>query len=130
VIAFPSASAHPEAIIGQLSRVRWVKWQVLPVDLSFTKQSASSVHFQKRTGERSLSWRSKVNYQSRLSRMSCSVCFSSYYRLSRFRVKDLTRLTMLQLPVRCRNCHRRSYITIFVALSGLLRRNHEHEAAR
>jgi hypothetical protein len=55
--------------------------------------------------------------------------------LSRFRVRDIERLLLLQYPVRCRNCHRRAYAGLPLALvllqAGRIRRERrEHEAVR
>lgn len=48
--------------------------------------------------------------------MICRNCSSSNFRLSRFRIKDLERLALLQYPVRCRNCHERAYGGLLLAL--------------
>jgi hypothetical protein len=37
--------------------------------------------------------------------------------LSRFRWTDLERLALLQYPVRCRNCNRRTYVGLLLALA-------------
>jgi hypothetical protein len=37
--------------------------------------------------------------------------------LSRFRWSDLERLALLQYPVRCRNCHRRMFVGLPLALA-------------
>jgi hypothetical protein len=55
--------------------------------------------------------------------------------LSRFRVKDIERLLLLQYPVRCRHCHRRVYAGFSLALvllqaSRSRRARRENEAAR
>lgn len=55
--------------------------------------------------------------------------------MSRFRVRDIERLLLLQYPVRCRNCHRRAYAGLPLALvllqAGRIRRERrEHEAVR
>lgn len=49
--------------------------------------------------------------------MTCSECSSSSFRLSRFRWSDLERLALLQYPVRCRNCHRRTFVGLALALA-------------
>ncbi len=41
--------------------------------------------------------------------MTCHTCGFSNFRLSRFRFGDLSRLAVLQYPVRCRNCGTRAY---------------------
>ncbi len=67
--------------------------------------------------------------------MNCSECASSSFRLSRFRWKDVERLLLLQYPVRCRHCHRRTYAGFSLALmllqAGRIRRERrEHGAVR
>jgi hypothetical protein len=67
--------------------------------------------------------------------MTCSECSSSSFRLSRFRIKDLERLLLLQYPVRCRHCHRRVYAGLPLALvlmqaSRIRRERREGEATR
>ena len=67
--------------------------------------------------------------------MTCSECSSSSFRLSRFRMKDLERLLLLQYPVRCRHCHRRVYAGLPLALvlmqaSRIRRERREGEATR
>lgn len=49
--------------------------------------------------------------------MTCAECASSNFRLSRFRFRDLERLALLQYPVRCRNCRRRTYVGLPLALA-------------
>ena len=50
--------------------------------------------------------------------MNCSECSFSSFRLSRFRWRsDLERLALLQYPVRCRHCHRRTYAGLPLALA-------------
>jgi len=39
----------------------------------------------------------------------CNICGASKFRGSRFREQDIPRLFTLQLPVRCRKCHERTY---------------------
>jgi hypothetical protein len=46
----------------------------------------------------------------------CLDCSSSNFRLSRLRLTDLERLALLQYPVRCRNCRRRTYVGLSLAL--------------
>lgn len=48
--------------------------------------------------------------------MICPECSSSHFRLSRFRAKDIERLALLQYPVRCQKCHRRTYVSFPLAL--------------
>jgi len=67
--------------------------------------------------------------------VTCPECSSSSFRLSRFRMKDLERLLLLQYPVRCRQCHRRLYAGLPLALmllqAGRVRRERRsHEATR
>jgi hypothetical protein len=67
--------------------------------------------------------------------MTCAECSSSSFRLSRFRMKDVERLLLLQYPVRCRHCHRRAYAELplaFVLLQAdrVSHARREHEAAR
>lgn len=49
--------------------------------------------------------------------MICADCSSSSFRLSRYRLSDLERLLLLQYPVRCRNCHRRTFVGFPLALA-------------
>jgi hypothetical protein len=65
--------------------------------------------------------------------VTCSECSSSSFRLSRFRAKDVERLLLLQYPVRCRNCHHRTYAGLALAMvlkqaSRIRRERREHEA--
>jgi len=46
----------------------------------------------------------------------CPNCLSQDLRTSRFRVGDLARILILQLPVRCRNCQQRGYAFLHQAL--------------
>ncbi len=67
--------------------------------------------------------------------MTCPDCSSSSFRLSRFRAKDIERLLLLQYPVRCRQCKRRQYAGLPLALvlmqaSRIRRERREHEATR
>jgi hypothetical protein len=48
--------------------------------------------------------------------MKCSSCFSSRVRRSRFRLADIPRLFLLELPIRCHSCYERDYVRIFRAL--------------
>jgi hypothetical protein len=55
--------------------------------------------------------------------------------LSRFRARDFERLLLLQYPVRCRQCHRRLYAGLPLAVvllqaSRVRRERREREAAR
>jgi hypothetical protein len=62
--------------------------------------------------------------------MKCSNCDSSIFRTSKLRLLDFARLLFLQYPVRCRYCHERSFVTIFLAYkihrARKLRRQQEH----
>jgi hypothetical protein len=49
--------------------------------------------------------------------VTCRDCSSSSVRLSRFRWSDLERLALLQYPVRCRNCGRRTFVGFTLALA-------------
>lgn len=49
--------------------------------------------------------------------MQCVECSSSSFRLSRFRWSDLERLALLQYPVRCRSCRRRTFVGFSLALA-------------
>jgi hypothetical protein len=67
--------------------------------------------------------------------VTCPECSTSSFRLSRFRLKDVERLLLLQYPVRCRHCHRRQYAGFALALallqaSRLRRERREHGATR
>ncbi|HTW47324.1 MAG TPA: hypothetical protein VMD92_05210 [Acidobacteriaceae bacterium] len=57
--------------------------------------------------------------------MICTKCQGTEFRLSSLRFRDLERLAVLQYPVRCRQCHHRTYGSWFLALFLLqLRRHH------
>jgi hypothetical protein len=47
--------------------------------------------------------------------MNCYHCGSSYLRLSRLRAFDVRQLLQLQVPVRCRSCMERRYVSLFFA---------------
>jgi hypothetical protein len=47
----------------------------------------------------------------------CPSCFSTNFRLSKFRRGDLLRLLLLLYPVRCLECYRRGYVTLPVAFA-------------
>ncbi len=47
--------------------------------------------------------------------VQCVYCHSSHMRFSRFRLSDLPRLLLLQVPVRCYSCEERVYASIFSA---------------
>ena len=49
--------------------------------------------------------------------MTCVECSSSSFRLSRLRWSDLERLALLQYPVRCRNCQKRTFVGLPLALA-------------
>jgi hypothetical protein len=42
----------------------------------------------------------------------CRICGKSTVHISHFRLFDVLRLILLQLPVRCRTCRRRYYVSI------------------
>jgi hypothetical protein len=43
----------------------------------------------------------------------CRDCGNSNFRTSHFRLEDVLRLLLLQYPVRCRVCEKRSFIFIW-----------------
>ena len=47
--------------------------------------------------------------------LECHFCRSSHLRLSRIHMFDIPRFLLLQTPVRCRSCHERCYVNIFMA---------------
>lgn len=47
--------------------------------------------------------------------MICSLCGSSKFRPSHFRLTDLRRLLGFQWPVRCRNCQTRDFAELWEA---------------
>ncbi len=57
--------------------------------------------------------------------MVCPNCYSSNFRLSRFRSHDLPRLFFLQYPVRCQGCKERLPGNLFFALNLLRKRHHD-----
>lgn len=67
--------------------------------------------------------------------VTCPQCTSSSFRLSRLRTKDLERLALFQYPVRCRQCHRRTYAGFPLALmlwqaDKVRKQQREHETGR
>jgi hypothetical protein len=46
----------------------------------------------------------------------CPTCFSSDFRLSRIRSRDILRLVLLMYPVRCQECFRRGSVFLPMAL--------------
>jgi hypothetical protein len=60
----------------------------------------------------------------------CTECSASSFRLSRFRWTDLERLVLLQYPVRCRNCRRRTYAGFTLALALYQARRARKKALR
>ncbi len=44
--------------------------------------------------------------------MICPYCQSDSLRKSKFRAGDFFQMLLLRLPVRCRNCQERSYVSI------------------
>jgi hypothetical protein len=44
--------------------------------------------------------------------MNCPYCEADMLRNSQYRAKDFFQLLLLRLPVRCRNCEERSYVSI------------------
>ena len=62
--------------------------------------------------------------------MTCVECSSSSFRLSRFRWTDLERLALLQYPVRCRNCHSRTFAGLPLALALFQRRRAKRKTGR
>jgi hypothetical protein len=47
--------------------------------------------------------------------MNCPFCNSDKVRNSRFRAADISELVFGRLPVRCRTCQERSYVSILQA---------------
>jgi len=45
--------------------------------------------------------------------MNCPFCEADQLRNSQYQAEDFFRLLLLRLPVRCRNCQERSYVSIF-----------------
>jgi hypothetical protein len=57
--------------------------------------------------------------------MVCSRCHGTEFRLSGLRFRDLERFAVLQYPMRCRACHKRTYGSWLLALFLVqLRRHH------
>jgi hypothetical protein len=50
--------------------------------------------------------------KSGVSKMNCPYCDSSKVRRSRVRFSDVLQLLLLRIPVRCRNCKERGYISL------------------
>jgi hypothetical protein len=44
--------------------------------------------------------------------MNCPHCDADMLRNSQYRAEDFFQLLLLRLPVRCRNCQERSYVSI------------------
>ena len=55
--------------------------------------------------------------------MRCADCYSSDFRLSRFRLHDLPHLFIFQYPIRCRICNMRGYASLNHVF-GLPKRHH------
>jgi hypothetical protein len=49
----------------------------------------------------------------------CDLCYGTAFRLSKFRFEDVFRLVLLMYPVRCMECHRRSFA--FLPMAPLYR---------
>jgi hypothetical protein len=65
--------------------------------------------------------------------MNCPYCGTPKFRTSRVRFSDLTRLALLQFPVRCRLCRERFHVGFSLALHVLQSqriREQEDEAER
>jgi hypothetical protein len=56
--------------------------------------------------------------------MVCKKCQGTEFRLSSLRFRDLVHLAVLQYPVRCRHCHRRTHGSWVLALFLLQSRRH------
>jgi hypothetical protein len=57
--------------------------------------------------------------------MVCSRCQGTEFRLSSLRFRDLEHFAVLQYPMRCRACHKRTYGSWLLALLLVqLRRHH------
>jgi hypothetical protein len=48
--------------------------------------------------------------------VNCPFCDSAALRSSRFQAVDVLQLLLLRMPVRCRNCQERSYVSVARAL--------------
>jgi hypothetical protein len=48
--------------------------------------------------------------------LNCPFCDSATLRSSRFQAVDFLQLFLLRMPVRCRNCQERSYVSVAQAL--------------
>jgi hypothetical protein len=64
--------------------------------------------------------------------IACRRCGSSEFRVSRFRLADMRRLLVLQLPVRCRACMLRDYVFIplIFKIRNAARARHRERAVR
>lgn len=65
--------------------------------------------------------------------LSCRVCGFSNFRISRFRMPDLTHLLLLRLPARCRNCDERTFVSLrhyLVLLRARKERHREHPVTK
>ena len=60
-------------------------------------------------GEKLIGGRRKGRVNKVGDPLKCSECSSSKLRPSRFRLKDVEHLLLLQYPIRCRRCFRRDY---------------------
>jgi len=49
-------------------------------------------------------------------RKRCPMCYSNGFRLSKLRRGDVLRLLLLMYPIRCLECHRRSFVFLPLAL--------------
>jgi hypothetical protein len=52
--------------------------------------------------------------------MKCLWCGTENVRVSRFQLQDLIRLPALQYPMRCRDCLKREYRSVFLILASSL----------
>jgi hypothetical protein len=59
--------------------------------------------------------------------MFCPDCYSSEFRISRFRAEDILHLVTLRYPLRCTNCNMRTYATLGQAIKALRRSQPQNE---
>jgi hypothetical protein len=59
--------------------------------------------------------------------MTCRYCLSSHIRFSRVHFEDISHFLLLQVPIRCRSCQERVYVSAFAAWKLALSRKSERK---
>jgi hypothetical protein len=61
---------------------------------------------------------------------NCNACGSTRFRRSHFRIADVPMLLILCLPVRCLECHERTYASVLWVVTHRRKRAHRRHAPR